>query len=99
MSIASEQAAEAQKTDSSTNYYNIQAGPIYLRFQGEMGIETNDNANYSSTAPDLDIAFRPTANIKSFWPVTETEHPGPFHRHRVCGIPSGFDPEPPEHHV
>ena len=71
MSIASEQAAEAQKTGSSSNYYNIQAGPIYLRFQGEMGIELNDNANYSSTAPDEDIAFRPIVNVKSFWPVTE----------------------------
>jgi len=71
MSFASEQAAEAQKTFGSTNYYNIQTGPVYLRFQGEMGIELNDNANYSSTAPDADMDFRPNLNIKAFWPVTE----------------------------
>jgi hypothetical protein len=71
MSIASEQAAAAQKTDTSSNYYNIHAGFAYFRFQGEMGIELNDNANYSSTAPDADIALRPNLNIKAFWPVTD----------------------------
>jgi len=71
MSLASEQAAAAQHTTISGNYYNIQAGPVFLRFQGEMGFELNDNANYSSTAPDEDMAFRPNLNIKACWPVTE----------------------------
>ena len=70
MSLASEQAAAAQQTNTG-NYYNVQAGPVYLRFQGEMGIELNDNATYSSTAPDADIALRPNLNFKAFWPVTE----------------------------
>ncbi len=71
MSLASEQAAAAQKTSTSSNYFNVQAGPVYLRFQGEMGIELNDNANYSRKAPDADMAFRPNLNLRAFWPVTE----------------------------
>lgn len=70
MSAAGAQTAAAQKTDISGNYYNVQAGPVYLRFQGEMGIELNDNANYSSTAHDADMAFSPTLNLKAFWPVS-----------------------------
>jgi hypothetical protein len=71
MSLASEQTAEAQRATTSANYYNIQSGPVYLRFQGEMGIELNDNANYSGTAPDADMDFRPNLNLRAFWPVTE----------------------------
>jgi len=71
MSLASEQAAAAQKTTTSSNYYNVQAGPVYLRFQGEMGIELNDNVNYSHTNPDADLGFRPNLNLKAYWPVTE----------------------------
>lgn len=71
MSLASEAAAAAQKTSTSSNYYNIEAGPVFLRFQGEMGVEFNDNANYSSTSPDADIGLRPGVNVKAYWPVTE----------------------------
>jgi hypothetical protein len=71
VSLASEQVAEAQHTSTASNYYNIQAGPVYLRFQGEMGLEFTDNANYSETSPDADIALLPTLNLKAFWPVTE----------------------------
>lgn len=71
MSLASEAVAAAQKTSTSSNYYNIEAGPVFLRFQGEMGVEFNDNANYSSTNPDADIGLRPGVNVKAYWPVTE----------------------------
>ena len=71
MSIASAQAAAAQHASTSGNYYNIQAGPIYLRFQGDMGVELTDNATYSQINPEGDIALWPTLNIKAFWPVTK----------------------------
>jgi hypothetical protein len=71
MSLASEQAAAAQQTALTNNYYNVQAGPVYMRFQGEMGIEFNDNANYSHVNPDADVGFRPNLNLKADWPVTE----------------------------
>jgi hypothetical protein len=71
MSLASEQAAEAQHPNTTSNYYNIQTGPVYFRFEGEMGLELNDNANYSETSPDADVALRPTLNVEASWPVTE----------------------------
>jgi hypothetical protein len=71
MSLAGEQAAAAQKSAAASNYYNVQAGPVCLRFQAEMGIELNDNANFSSTAPDADMGFRPELNVKADWQVTE----------------------------
>jgi hypothetical protein len=71
MSLASEQAAAAQQTAISNNYYNVHVGPVNLRFQGEMGIELNDNVNYSHTNPDADLGFRPNLNLKADWPVTE----------------------------
>lgn len=71
MSLAGAQAAAAARTATNVNYYNIQVGPVSLRFQGEMGIELTDNANYSSVAPDADIGLHPNLNFKAFWPVTE----------------------------
>ncbi|MGD1087010.1 MAG: hypothetical protein ABSA47_19925, partial [Verrucomicrobiota bacterium] len=70
ISLASEQAALAQRASAASNYYNVLVGPVRLRFQGEMGVEFTDNANYSSTAPDADMALIPTLNIKAFWPVS-----------------------------
>jgi hypothetical protein len=31
----------------------------------------NDNANFSSTAPDADMAFQPNLNMKAYWQATE----------------------------
>jgi len=70
VSLASEQAALAQRPTASSNYYNLLLGPVYLRFQGAMGVELNDNANYSHTAPDADIALLPNLNLKALWPVS-----------------------------
>jgi hypothetical protein len=70
ISLAGEQAALAQHSSAASNYYNVLLGPVYLRFQGEMGMELNDNANYSHTAPDADVGLIPTLNIKALWPVT-----------------------------
>jgi hypothetical protein len=71
MSLASEQAAEAQNPTVGSNYYNVQAGPVYLRFQGEMGIELNDNVNYTETHRRADVILRPVLNTDLLWPLTE----------------------------
>jgi hypothetical protein len=71
ISLAGEQAALAQRPSAASNYYNVLLGPVHLRFQGEMGVELNDNANYSSTAPVADLALIPSLNIKAFWPVSQ----------------------------
>jgi hypothetical protein len=71
MSQAGAQAAAALRTTNDINYYNVQAGPVHLWFQGEMGIELNDNANYSKFDPDADLILRPDLNARASWAVTE----------------------------
>ncbi|MDB6112850.1 MAG: hypothetical protein JWR69_4600 [Pedosphaera sp.] len=71
MSLAGVQAAEQQKKASGPDYYNLAVGPVSLRFQSEMGVEFNDNVNYSSTGKQADIGLRPGMNVRALWPVTE----------------------------
>jgi hypothetical protein len=70
MSLASEQAATAQNPTVGSNYYNVQAGPVYLRFQGEMGFELNDNVNYTETNRRADLISRPVLDTDLLWPLT-----------------------------
>jgi hypothetical protein len=72
MPIASEQAAAAQNpTTVNTNYYNVQSGPVYMRFQGEMGVEFNDNVNFTETNRRADVILRPVLDTDILWPLTE----------------------------
>jgi hypothetical protein len=71
MSLASEQAAVAQNPTVGSNFYNVQSGPVYLRFQGEMGIEFNDNVNYAETNRRADVILRPVLDTDFLWPLTE----------------------------
>jgi hypothetical protein len=70
MSLASEQVAAAQYNSPSSNYFNVQAGPVFMRFQGELGLEFNSDVDYSHTDPLADVGFRETLNLKAYWPVT-----------------------------
>lgn len=69
--MASEQAAELRKQTSEPGYYNLEAGPVSLRFQGETGIELNDNVNFTETNRQADMAFRAGVDARANWPVTE----------------------------
>jgi hypothetical protein len=71
MSLASEQAAAAKNPPAGTNNYNVQAGPVYLRFQGEMGIEFNDNVEYTESNRRADVILRPVLDTDILWPLTE----------------------------
>lgn len=71
MSLESEQAAAAQNATNENNSYNIQAGRARLWLQGEMGLELNDNANYSKTKPDADVILHPALNVRASWLPTE----------------------------
>src|SRR5271167_3062061 len=68
--IASEEGAAGQSLVANSNYYNAQAGPVYLRFQGEMGIELNDNVNYTATNRRLDVILRPILDTDILWPLS-----------------------------
>jgi len=71
MSLASEQAAAAEKATNDIGYYNAQAGPVRMALQEEMGVELNDDANYSKTNPDADVILHPALNVRAGWRATE----------------------------
>lgn len=68
-SLASEQASDMQTPSITGDYYNVQAGPLYLRFQGEMGLELNDNVNYTETNRRADLILRPILDTDLLWPL------------------------------
>jgi hypothetical protein len=72
MSLASAAAAEdRQKAASSFGYYNLKLGPTAWSFSATLGVDYNDNVNYTETNPEGDIIFRPQINARSMWPVSD----------------------------
>lgn len=65
------QAQANQPQMSQLNDYNLKTGPINLRFQAALKTEFNDNVNYTETNRQADFIFRPAANVRAFWPITE----------------------------
>jgi hypothetical protein len=86
-SLAGETAAEARRQSIDQLPYNLQLGPMKLRFSATMGFEYNDNINLaedgsaflpSPAGPVLvtsqkqsDLIFRPQFNINVLWPITQ----------------------------
>jgi opacity protein-like surface antigen len=86
-SLAGEAAAEARRQSIDKIPYNLQLGPIKLRFGATLGFEYNDNINLtedasaffpSLTGPILvttqqqsDFIIRPQVNVNALWPITQ----------------------------
>ncbi|MDP9004420.1 MAG: hypothetical protein M3N12_06460, partial [Verrucomicrobiota bacterium] len=86
-SLAGESAAEARRQAIDKIPYNLQLGPIKLRFSATVGLEYNDNINLaedrtallpSPTGPVLvttqkqdDLILRPQFNVNALWPITQ----------------------------
>jgi hypothetical protein len=86
-SLAGEAAAEARRQSIDKIPYNLQMGPIKLRFSASLGFEYNDNINLAEdgsvfaltpTGPILltteaqsDFIIRPQVNINALWPITQ----------------------------
>ena len=86
-SLAGEAAAEARRQSIDNIPYNLQFGPMKLRFSATMGFEYNDNINLAedgsallpspggpvlvTTEQQSDIIFRPQLNINALWPITQ----------------------------
>ena len=86
-SLAGEEAAEARRQSIDKIPYNLQLGPMKLRFSATIGFEYNDNINLaedasalfpSPTGPVLittrqqsDFIIRPQVNINALWPITQ----------------------------
>ncbi len=69
MPVVSEETAPAQSLVVPTNYYNVQAGTVYLRLQGEVEVELNNNVNYTETNRRADLILRPSLNTDLLWPL------------------------------
>jgi hypothetical protein len=72
MSIASEQAAEAQhKAATSVGYYNLQLGPTAWNFGAGLGMQYESNVYLTEDNPQGDIIFSPQINTRMLWPVSD----------------------------
>jgi len=72
MATLYQESAELRATKTGNpDYYNLELGPLDLRFRAEMGVEFNDNVNYTDVNRQSDFILRPTVNVKALWPVTE----------------------------
>jgi opacity protein-like surface antigen len=86
-SLAGEAAAEARRQSIDKIPYNLQLGPLKLRFSATLGFEYNDNINLSEDATALvpsptgpvlisthqqsDLIIRPQVTIHALWPITQ----------------------------
>ena len=86
-SLAGEAAAEARRQSIDKIPYNLQLGPMKLRFSATIGVEYNDNINLAEDASALlpspggpilvttqqqsDFIVRPQLNLNALWPITQ----------------------------
>jgi hypothetical protein len=86
-SLAGEEAAEARRQSIDKIPYNLQLGPMKLRFSATLGFEYNDNINLSEDATALvpspfgpvlittqqqsDFIIRPQLTLNALWPITQ----------------------------
>jgi hypothetical protein len=86
-SLAGEESAESRRQSIDKIPYNLQLGPMKLRFSATLGFEYNDNINLSEDASvvvpspigpvlltsqqESDFIIRPQVNINALWPLTQ----------------------------
>ena len=86
-SLAGEATAEARRQSLDQIPYNLQLGPMKLRFSATLGVEYNDNVNLSedasavflgpsgpfliTTEQQSDFILRPQVNMNVLWPITQ----------------------------
>src|SRR5208283_3995754 len=72
MSMASAEAAEAQRKAATTiGYYNLKLGPTAWNFGAGLEVDYNSNVNNTESNPEGDFIFRPQINTRMLWPVSE----------------------------
>jgi hypothetical protein len=71
MSLAGEAAAEERrKVELASDDYNLRLGPSAWAFTWELGLEANDNIDFVSSDPELDLIARPQLDARMFWRVS-----------------------------
>ena len=72
MSMASAAAADARREAASiTDYYNLKLGPTAWKFSAGLGLDYNDNVNYTQDHPEGDFVFRPQIHAQMLLPVSD----------------------------
>src|SRR5664279_5575384 len=86
-SLAGEASSEARRQSIENIPYNLQLGPVKVRFSATVGIEYNDNVNLAedasafipavggpilvTTQQQSDFIIRPQVNVNLLWPITQ----------------------------
>lgn len=86
-SLAGQEASDARQEDVSRIPYNLLLGPVRFRVGASVGVEYNDNINYSddgkavvvgplgatviSANPQDDVIVTPNLTIDAIWPITQ----------------------------
>jgi len=86
-SLAGEATSEARRQSIDNIPYNLQLGPMKVRFSATIGFEYNDNVNLAEDATALlpavggpilvttrqqsDFIIRPQVNVNLLWPITQ----------------------------
>ena len=86
-SLAGEASSEARRQSIDNIPYNLQLGPMKVRFSATLGFEYNDNVNLAEDASALlpavggpilvttqqqsDFIIRPQINVNLLWPITQ----------------------------
>jgi hypothetical protein len=86
-SLAGEASSEARRLSIENIPYNLQLGPVKVRFSATLGFEYNDNVNLAEDASALipavggpvlvttqqqsDWIIKPQVNVNLLWPITQ----------------------------
>src|SRR5437762_1235479 len=86
-SLAGEETAEARRQSIDKIPYNLELGPMKLRFSATLGFEYNNNVNLSEDASALipspsgpvlvrtekqsDFIIHPQIGLNAIWPITQ----------------------------
>jgi len=71
MSLAGQQAADAQKRSLENPKANLELGPVALRFSTSLQLQATDNVYNSGNDRQSDIYFQPEFNLTGMWRATE----------------------------
>jgi len=71
MSVAGQQAADAQKRALENPKANLELGPVALRFSAGLLVQATDNVYNTETNRQSDVYFQPQVNVTGLWRATD----------------------------
>lgn len=71
MSVAGQQAADAQKRGLENSRANLELGPVSLRFSASLQVQGTDNVYNTGNDRQADVFFQPQFNVTGLWRATD----------------------------